>query len=196
MIITHCNQKGGVGKTTLNLLGAYALARAGYSVAIDDRDPQQTATALIDTIGTDPVPLAQKGKSYDFLFIDTPGDIQSAGFAKAIAQSDRVALVTSPSPADIFSSRAALEKVKEHLRPDAAAALLFNRVQARTQLASGIDDITEQLNVRRLKAIIPLRQAYQRFTVLGWSVLTAKDLEPIESAMIELAKLPLQETTT
>ena len=44
MNILLCNGKGGTGKTTLSVLLAHALAEAGKTVAVQDRDPQGTAT--------------------------------------------------------------------------------------------------------------------------------------------------------
>ena len=47
MVITLCNGKGGSGKTTLTMLLAAALIEAGHDVAVQDLDPQRTATRWV-----------------------------------------------------------------------------------------------------------------------------------------------------
>ena len=42
--IAICNQKGGVGKTTISVLLADAATRAGHRVLLVDLDPQANAT--------------------------------------------------------------------------------------------------------------------------------------------------------
>jgi chromosome partitioning protein len=42
------NEKGGVGKTTITLALACALARDGASVLVVDLDPQASATKVLD----------------------------------------------------------------------------------------------------------------------------------------------------
>ena len=43
--IAICNQKGGVGKTTISVLLADAATRAGHRVLLVDLDPQANASA-------------------------------------------------------------------------------------------------------------------------------------------------------
>ena len=45
MIISFINQKGGVGKTTLSINVASALANAGHKVLLIDADKQGSSTA-------------------------------------------------------------------------------------------------------------------------------------------------------
>ena len=53
-IVTVCNQKGGVGKTTTVFNTAYSLGQLGYSVLVVDFDPQSTLTRRF---GVDPTQL-------------------------------------------------------------------------------------------------------------------------------------------
>src|SRR5947209_16979046 len=103
MTVTVCNGKGGSGKTTVTILLAAALAEAGHQVAVLDTDPQQTATQWIADTGG--LTLAENGKSYDTLIIDTPPRLESCEVSAAIKRGDVVIVVSSPSPADLFTSR-------------------------------------------------------------------------------------------
>ena len=46
-IVSFCNQKGGVGKTTTTALVAYNLAKEGYRVLVIDFDPQSNMTSMM-----------------------------------------------------------------------------------------------------------------------------------------------------
>jgi MinD superfamily P-loop ATPase len=120
--ITLCNGKGGSGKTTLTVLLASALAEAGHRVGVLDTDPQKTATRWIQEIGG--VALFESGQSYSALLIDTPPRLECDEFTEAVSRSDVTVVVSSPSPADLFTSRdtvAVLDKL------GARAHLLFNQ---------------------------------------------------------------------
>ena len=46
-IISFCNQKGGVGKTSTTALVAYNLSKMGYKTLVLDCDPQANMTSLM-----------------------------------------------------------------------------------------------------------------------------------------------------
>ena len=46
-VISFCNQKGGVGKTSTTGLVAYNLAKLGYKTLVIDLDPQANMTSLM-----------------------------------------------------------------------------------------------------------------------------------------------------
>ena len=45
-VISFCNQKGGVGKTSTTALVSYNLAKKGYKCLTIDFDPQANLTSL------------------------------------------------------------------------------------------------------------------------------------------------------
>jgi chromosome partitioning protein len=144
MIITLVNGKGGSGKTSVSILLAAALAEAGHEAAVLDTDPQQTATRWLTE--TNEVPLALDGRSYGALFIDTPPRLDSKRLAASIHRADLVVLVTSPSPADLYTSRDTValleqEDVKQRAR------VLFNQVQTGTILARELDEMAERIGL-------------------------------------------------
>jgi chromosome partitioning protein len=56
--IAICNQKGGVGKTTISVLLADAATRAGQRVLLVDLDPQANASAAAGATGPGEATLA------------------------------------------------------------------------------------------------------------------------------------------
>jgi chromosome partitioning protein len=71
--IAICNQKGGVGKTTISVLLADAATRAGHRVLLVDLDPQANATETTRT-----------GDVGDQTLADVPNDTRGASLARAI----------------------------------------------------------------------------------------------------------------
>ena len=145
MIVTLCNGKGGSGKTTVTILLASALKEAGHDVAVLDTDPQRTASRWISETGG--VELAQSGKSYGALFIDTPPRLESKQLAESITRADVVVVVSSPSPADLFTSRDTGELITQ-LKATKRSRLLFNQVQPGTILARDLAELARAVDRR------------------------------------------------
>lgn len=159
MTVTLCNGKGGSGKTTRSVLLASALAEAGHETAILDTDPQKTATRWIQEAAPDvPLELAQDGKRYGALFIDTPPRLESRLVADAVRRADVVILVTSPSPADLFTSRDTVAVLdKEGVRQK--TRVIFNQVQPGTILSRELADMADRIGLPALKSKRQRRQA-------------------------------------
>lgn len=186
MNVTLCNGKGGSGKTTLTVLLAYALAEAGHEVAVLDTDPQKTATRWIREVGG--LQLAQEGRRYDALFIDTPPRLESRQVADAVRRADVVLLVTSPSPADLFTSRDTVAML-EREGAKKKARVLFNQVQPGTILARELEDMAGRIGLPALKNKIHRRQAYQHAVLLGWKSLPGEAREEVLRLALEIATL-------
>lgn len=171
MKITVANGKGGVGKTTVCVLLAHALAEAGnYRVGLIDRDPQATATDWIKEDTKTPVRIIENGAAltdYDAIVIDTPPLVTSPALLRSVEEADIVLLVSSPSPADLKTTVRTAELFKNHLKKGAKARILFNQVQPNTILGRTLDDKPEFIGIPALKALIQRRQAYQQAPILG-----------------------------
>lgn len=86
-VIAVCNQKGGVGKTTLSLSLAAATAEANGRALIADVDPQGSTVEMAERIKDpgydylhelDPAKLTQisRVRNYDMIFVDCPGSLE------------------------------------------------------------------------------------------------------------------------
>jgi len=186
MTVTLCNGKGGSGKTTVAILLASALAEAGHEVAVLDTDPQRTATKWISETGG--LALAQDGKSYGALFIDTPPRLDSKQVTDSIRRGDIVVVVSSPSPADLFTSRDTVALITT-LDATKRSRLLFNQVQAGTILARELADMADRIGLKPLKNQIHRRQAYQHAVLLGWKSLPGDAREEIFKVALEITAL-------
>jgi len=186
MNITLCNGKGGTGKTTLTVLLATALADAGHRVGINDRDPQGTASKWLAETNPDNLELAVSGNDYAATFTDTPPNLAAPTLADAIQSSDLVLVVSSPSPADLWTSRDTADMVKSNLAPKAKARILFNQVQHNTVLARELDDLAKRIGLTPLKTHVRRRQAYQHAALLGWKGLTTDAREEIRTLALEI----------
>ena len=186
MTITLCNGKGGSGKTTLTILLASAMAEAGHNVGVLDTDPQQTATRWISETGG--LTLYEKGKKYTAVLIDTPPRLDSTEFAQAVQQADVAVVVSSPSPADLFTSRDTVALI-EKLGAAPRARLLFNQVQAGTILSRELDDLAQRIGLPALQNRLQRRQVYQHAVLMGWPSLGAEARAEVFRIALELTAL-------
>ena len=181
MIISFCNQKGGVGKTTLSVLVALALAEVNRKVAIWDRDPQGSARLSLEGSAV----LLYPAKA-DIVIIDTPPNL-SDEFRDSVKRADRVVLVASPYPVDLWATKTTAEQIAKSRSGKPAATILFNRVRRGT--AFGDQDlaaIAKQVGLANYKSTISLREAYAQAHVVGWRALSAAQREEVFSAALEI----------
>ena len=191
MVITLCNGKGGSGKTTISIVLAMALASAGKRVGVSDRDPQGTATLWLRDLENNkggPV-IAQPGEAYDVLIIDTPPRLEAPQVRDAIREADRVILVSSPSPADLWTTRKSAEVILSYLMKNRSARILFNQVQPGTLLSRELDTMVGKIGLPALFNVVRRRQCYQHAAVLGWPGLTVRAKEEVLMLAGEIASL-------
>lgn len=170
MTITVCNGKGGAGKTTLAVLLTLAWARLGRTPALLDLDPQQTAARWLATLG-ESLSATEENPAGDPLIIDTPPQLASSALLGAIRRSDIVLLVSSASPADLWSSQNTAAVIREHLPPAARAFVVFNQIQRNAVLARDLGHLAERIGLPVLPHHLPRRQSFQHAALLGWSAL-------------------------
>jgi chromosome partitioning protein len=188
MTITLCNGKGGSGKTTLSVLLGSALVEAGHQVALLDTDPQHTATRWIEEMqqsSESTLQIAVPGTEYGALFIDTAPRLETSEVRDAIRRADVVVLVTSPSPADLFTSRDTAQLIHNEGAKD-RSYVLFNQVQPGTILARDLDDLAERIGLPAFKNTLRRRQAYQHAVLLGWKSLGNEAREELFKVALEI----------
>ena len=192
------SQKGGVGKTTVAVHVAVAAARAGYSVAIIDLDPQATAAQWGDwrngEAGGDvnPVvvaaPHARLGPTLkeaekmgvDLVVLDTPPAADAAAVAAARA-ADLVVIPTRASAFDLHAIRTTAELVRVAQKP---AAVLLNAVPARANtLIEEVAAVVHSLNLAIAPVCLVDRAALRHAVINGQ---TAAEFEPLGKAADEV----------
>lgn len=191
MIITLCNQKGGAGKTTLSLLLAMALENVGRRVAVVDRDPQETASRSIAHLrahGLSTIELVDKPSDHEVTFIDTAPRLDDT-LAEAISQSSRVMLVSSPSPADLWSTQQSREFVLKNLSPGAKTAVLFNSLVKGAKISRDLEELAALIGLPALKNCVVRRQSYQYSILQGWKALSPIERDEIKSAALEIGTM-------
>lgn len=182
--ITVCNGKGGSGKTTATILLGLALVEAGHKAKVLDTDPQNTASRWITDGG---LPLGSDDSSATVL-IDTPPRLDSPALRKSIRESDVIIVVSSPSPADLFTSQDTARLIGE-LDATGKTRLLFNQVQDGTILSRGLEDTAKRIGLQPLNSVLTRRQCYQHAVLLGWNALPPRAKEEVFKMALEVASL-------
>jgi chromosome partitioning protein len=132
--------------------------------------------------------LAEDGKTYAALVIDTPPRLESPAVLAAIRRANVVVVVTSPSPADLFTSRDTAEMLKKE-GAEKRSRLLFNQVQPGTILARELDEMAGRIGMQSLKSRLHRRQAYQHAVIMGWKSLPGEAREEVFKVALEIAAL-------
>lgn len=182
--ITICNGKGGAGKTTATILLGLALAEAGHQAFVIDCDPQNTAQQWIEEGN---LPLGDKSGAETYL-VDTPPRLDDVKLKSYLKSSDTIIVVSSPSPADLFTSQKTADLI-ESLGAAKKARLLFNQIQEGTILARGLEDTARRIGLKPLKNVLTRRQCYQHAVLLGWDALPNKAKEEVLKVALEVVSL-------
>jgi len=199
MILSLVNRKGGVGKTTLAVNIAGALARRGRRVLVMDLDPQGSASHWYGLSKTHefevrhyPKPdipefLGALRREFDHVILDSPPSVGELT-RSALVRADLALIPVGPSPLDIWSSRDTVAMVKEagEVNPHLAARLLIARMIPRTILAREARDALGSLGIPVFETAISQRVAYVESIIAGLSVL---EYAPQSEAASEISRL-------
>lgn len=170
MIISICNIKGGVAKTTTAIALATAAARKGENVVVIDTDPQSSASMWAYDAEAAGKPLEfevmsgnlatlervskRKGAEYKHVFIDTPPS--GAVADKALEIADLVVIPVAPAAGETAKTwetmKAAVSNGKDY-------AVLINRVNVKTLSFKDLVATFEERNVSYFDTYIPAREA-------------------------------------
>jgi chromosome partitioning protein len=200
MIIGFLNQKGGVGKTTLAVHFADAVARRKKRVLLVDADPQGSALDWAASRQGDPLfpvaglprasihkELPTLAKGYEMVVIDGPPRVYDVA-RSAIMASDLILIPVQPSPYDVWAAKEIVDMIREATvyKPGLKSAFVINRRIVNTALGRDVVEALSEYPVPVLKSSICQRIALAESAAQGQTVF---ETTPDKAAVKELLAL-------
>ncbi len=200
MILSVLNQKGGVGKTTLSIHIATALAQTGKRVLLIDADPQgsaldwsaiRTVDPLFPVVGLPKATLHRElvafARDYDHVVIDGPPRVYDVA-RSAIMASDLVLIPVQPSPYDVWAAKEIVDLLQEAsaFKEKLISAFVINRKIANTAIGRDVAEALASYQLPVLKASLCQRVSFAESAAQGGTVLEA---EPASLAAQEVNAL-------
>jgi chromosome partitioning protein len=202
-VVAILNQKGGVGKTTLAVHIATALARAGRKVLLLDSDPQGSSLdwaaarhgePLFPVVGLPKSSIHKElpnlAKDYDVVLIDGPPRVYDVA-RSAIMASDLVLVPVQPSPYDVWAAKEIIDLLNEAgvYKPTLKKAFVINRKIINTAIGRDVAEALSEYPISVLKTTIGQRVAFAESATQG---LTVYELDPDMRASQEMNQLALE----
>jgi chromosome partitioning protein len=197
MIISFLNQKGGVGKTTLAIHVATALAKNDNRVLLVDADPQGSAldwsdareeNRLLTVLGLPKKNLHKElpnlTNDFDHVIIDGPPRVYNVARSAMIA-SDLVIIPIQPSPYDVWAAKEIIDLIEEAtvFKNSLKAAFVVNRRIVNTAIGRDVFNALQNYNIPILKSTVCQRVAFAETATQGKTVLDT-DMESLASKEI------------
>lgn len=197
MIVGVLNQKGGVGKTTLSVNLAAALARDGSRVLLIDADPQGSALdwaaaregePLFAVVGLPRATVHREigtvGKGYDHIIIDGPPRVTDLA-RSAIMASDVVVIPVQPSPYDVWAADEVVKLIDEArvYKENLKSCFVVNRKIANTAIGRDVRDALSVYPLRVLASSLAQRIVFAEAAAQGRAV---DELDPAGAAAVEV----------
>ncbi len=209
MIIGVLNQKGGVGKTTLSVNIAAALANRGARVLLIDADPQGSSldwsaareeAPLFSVVGL-PRPSIHKeighiGEGYDHIIIDGPPRVSELA-RSAIMASDVVLIPVQPSPYDIWAADEVVKLIQESAiyNENQKSVFVVNRKIANTAIGRDVGDALAAYSLPVLAASVTQRVIYAEAAAQGKAIFeidangpAAAEIDALVAELLELTE--------
>ena len=201
--------KGGVGKTTLSVNIAAALAHSGARVLLIDADPQGSSLDWSAAREGDPIfsvvglprasvhkEIGQVGQGYDHIIIDGPPRVTDLA-RSAIMASDLVLIPVQPSPYDVWAADEVVKLIQEATvyKENLKSAFVVNRKIANTAIGRDVGEALAAYEMPILTSTVTQRVIYAEAAAQGKAVFeidtagpAAAEIAALVAEILEFAK--------